>query len=124
MKNEFLILLITGNSDMGTKATMAFSCALSSLSLELNTSVFLAGDGSIWGFKGSANGVAVPGHPTLDTLVREFTDNGGKILLCSACYNRCKLENSESEKVLAEGVRLAGFTEAVTIAQSGGSLTF
>ena len=124
MKNQFLVILTTGKKDDGTRATLAFSCALSALSLGLETSVFLTGDGSVWGVKGSSTGIIVLGYPPLESLIRDFVQSEGKILLCSVCYRDCNNSMSEHSKALMDSVQIAGFTKAVSIANKGSSITF
>ena len=124
MKNQFLVMLTTGKKDEGTQATLAFSCALSAISLELDTFVFLTGEGSVWGLKGSSTGVVIIGYPPLNNLIQDYIHLGGKILLCSVCYRDCNVSSFQQMNPLLDGVEIAGFAKAVSIAHSGSSITF
>lgn len=124
MEKQFLVMLTTGKEDSGTRATLAFSCALASISMGLETSVFLTGDGSVWGLKESSVGIAVNGYPPLNKLIQEFLQADGKILLCSVCYRECETLATPYSKDTIAGVELGGFTKAVAIANDGSSMTF
>ena len=86
-RRSLMVVLATGNDDGGKRATLAFSVACTSLAMGATTRVFLVGDGSYWGFEGRAREVHQPGFPPLQALMAEFTELGGDICICSACYN-------------------------------------
>ncbi|MCA9084813.1 MAG: DsrE family protein [Planctomycetaceae bacterium] len=121
-----LILLTAGKSDNGKNATLAFSCALSALALGMETTVFLTGDGAVWGYLGSARGITVQGFPPLDSLIRQFLEGGGNIQLCSVCHKTCSAGAPDEEPTtpMLPQVTISGFTSMVEIASRGACITF
>jgi len=47
-RHKSVIVLTSGNEDGGKRATLAFSAACTAQAMELDTRVFLVGDGSHW----------------------------------------------------------------------------
>ncbi|MCA9120634.1 MAG: DsrE family protein [Planctomycetaceae bacterium] len=125
-QDTVVIMLTVGKADNGKAATLAFSCALSALALDCQTTVFLTSDGSVWGYQGSASGIVAQGFPPLQTLIDDFLASDGRLLLCSVCHKTCGNggPDVESRTPLVPGVSIAGFTTAVQLATQGASFTF
>ncbi|MEZ6096284.1 MAG: DsrE family protein [Pirellulaceae bacterium] len=123
---EFLIILTEGKSDNGRKATIAFSMALSALAMGHPATVFLTSDGAVWGYRGSARQVIVPGFSPLAELIQQFIEGDGRILLCSTCHRTCGIGDPDApptvEKLDAAGI--AGMATILEIAASGCTMTF
>ena len=126
MSKKFLVVLTTGKEDNGSAATLAFSCGLSAIAGGCETTIFMTKQGAVWAFSGNAEGVVVQGFPPLLELVGEYLRSGGRLLACSVCHRSCGNGGVEdiSESEFLDGVRIAGLSSAIEIAQSGGSITF
>lgn len=120
------IILTIGKSDNGKVATLAFSAGLAGISMGQPTTIFLTGEGAVWGFHGSASGIAVQGFPPLDQLIQSYQESGGRILLCSVCYKTCSAGGPSDAPGVAEipGVQIAGFTTVLELAGRGVCLSF
>ncbi|MCA9078756.1 MAG: DsrE family protein [Planctomycetaceae bacterium] len=124
--NKPLVVILTvGKSDNGKKATLAFSAGLSAAIMGQPTTIFLTGDGAVWGFEHSASGISAQGFPPLDQLIDEYRKAGGRLLVCSVCYRTCSTgshENNPSVRML-EGTEIAGFATVLELAGQGVCLT-
>jgi predicted peroxiredoxin len=120
------ILLASGASDGGTRATLAFTAALAAASMDRPTLVFLAGDGAHWGYEGRTEGVRVSGFPALADLIESFIEAGGQIGLCSPCDIACGLTTggSDARPARLPCVRLQGMPSVLAHAADGDALTF
>ncbi len=124
--SKFLVVISSGKEDSGNRATLGFACALSSLMMGNDTSVFLTGTGSVWGFKDGAADFQTQGFPPLEELIRNFVEEGGNILLCSTCIKTCaigKMKKPEAKKLI-NGIELSGFSTVVDHAMEGGTISF
>lgn len=119
------VILTAGKSDNGKTATLAFSAALAAAAMGQPTAVFLTGDGAVWGYEGSADGISVQGFPPLTSLIQQYRDIGGRLLLCSVCHRTCSTgspQNNPTIKMLP-GTEIAGFATALELAGLGVCLT-
>ncbi|MCA9265218.1 MAG: DsrE family protein [Planctomycetales bacterium] len=125
-EKQVVVVLTTGKSDNGKNATLAFSCGLSALALGQNATVFLTSDGAVWGYRDSAEGIAVQGFSPLQTLIDEFLQAGGQVLLCSVCHRTCSAggPNTEPSTPRLPEVQAGGFATVVELALQGVSFTF
>ena len=124
-QSPVVIMLTSGKSDNGKNATLAFSCGLSALAMGQPTSLFLTSDGAVWGYEGSASGIAVQGFPPLEELIHEFIAADGRLLLCSVCHKTCGLGGSDVEQSDKRGrAEIAGFATVVELAQRGTCISF
>lgn len=88
---HYVVVLASGPEDEGRRATLAFAAACTALSLDLDTQVFLIGDGSHWAYVGASDGVHQKGFPPLDELMDSFLELGGEVHICSSCDGVCSL---------------------------------
>jgi predicted peroxiredoxin len=125
-ESSFTVMLTTGKADHGKAATLGFSCAVASIAMGNETTVFLTGDGSVWGYQQNATGTSVQGFPPLDGLISDFLESGGEIYICSVCHRTCSIDgpNESRDDQLIEGVKIGGFTVAIEKAQRGPLVTF
>ena len=121
-----VVLLTSGKSDNGKNATLAFSCALSAQALGHNTTVFLTSDGAVWGYAGSASGISVQGFSPLQTLIEQFIETGGRVMLCSVCHRTCSAGGPATVSTVQKlpAVEIAGFTSMVELALHGVCISF
>ncbi|MEZ6122664.1 MAG: DsrE family protein [Planctomycetaceae bacterium] len=124
--SNVVIMLTSGKSDNGKNATLAFSCGMSALALGQPTAIFLTSDGAVWGYQGSAQGIAVQGFPPLLDLIQGYLDVGGRLLLCSVCHRTCSSGGPDvpSGARMLEKTEIAGFATLVELAQQGTCISF
>lgn len=83
--NHYTIVLASGCEDGGKRATLALSMACTAQSLDLDTLVFMVGEGSYWAYQGHADPVEIEGFPSLASLLESFVELGGRLAVCSTC---------------------------------------
>lgn len=87
----YTVILASGCDDTGKRATLAFAAASAAMAMDLDTQVFLIGDGSHWAYEGTSDQVSQPGFPPLSELMDGFDQLGGRIYICAACDTVCSL---------------------------------
>ncbi|MDM4014704.1 DsrE family protein [Roseiconus lacunae] len=121
-----VVTLKVGKSDNGKNAALAFSCGLSALAMGHRSVVFLTGDGAVWGYKGSADGIAVQGFPPLADMIEDYIASEGRVILCSVCHRTCSTggpgQRSATEKL--ESAEIAGFATILELAADGITMSF
>lgn len=122
----YTVILASGTEDGGKRATLALSMACTALSMELNTHLFLVGDGSYWAYQGHAAGVHVAGFPALDELLESFVDLGGHLAVCSTCNQVLCHAPDSRDKVLRRrpGVQVQGMATLTEHLVRGRAVTF
>jgi uncharacterized protein len=111
MKDKLLIMLTTGAEDRGNRATLAFAMGVSSLISGVETTLFLTMGGTFWSRPNACAKVHIDGFEPLSRYLGQFSDLGGKVLVCSPCHEFYCSSASDSE--LLEGAELAGLTHVV-----------
>lgn len=125
-RDHYAVILASGPEDGGKRATLALAAACTAQAMDLNTIVFLVGDGVHWGYDGAAERVHAPGFPALAELMESFVESGGEVLLCSACDSVCALPIGPEGRPLKRrrGVRLQGLAAVLSHTLRGSSVTF
>lgn len=125
-RRSYAVILATGAEDSGKRATLALSAACTALAIELDTIVFLVGDGVHWGYEGRLEGVQAPGFPPLAELMESFLQSGGQVFLCSACDAVCAQPTDADGRLLRRrrGVHPRGLASVLSHTVGGNSLTF
>ncbi|MFV0445319.1 MAG: DsrE family protein [Planctomycetaceae bacterium] len=120
------IILTVGKSDNGKTATLAFAAALAAAAMDQPTTLFLTGDGAVWGYKGSGEGISMQGFPPLAQLIDNYREAGGRMLLCSVCHRTCSAGRPQDNPgiEMIDDVEIAGFATALDLASEGACLTF
>ena len=93
-RDSYAVILATGSEDGGKRATLALAAACTAQAMDLDTIVFLVGDGAHWAYEGHAEHVHAPGFPALADLIDLFVEAGGHLLCCFACDGTCALPRS------------------------------
>ena len=83
--NSLLILLTTGPEDRGSRATLAFSMAVTALISGVEVTIYTTMGGTFWSRENSERSVHIDGFEPLRTYVGQFLEAGGKLQVCSPC---------------------------------------
>jgi predicted peroxiredoxin len=97
--------------DNPDKATVAFVIANAAVASDKETVVFLSTEAVRLSQRGYADDVHEEGFAPLRELMANFAAAGGKILVCSPCFKRRKLDenNLVTGAVIAGGAKLVEF---------------
>jgi predicted peroxiredoxin len=84
---SLLVVVTVGLEDGGRKAAIAFGVALAALSTGTDVSVFLSLESAVLGTPTGAHGARPRGFSEpLEAYIGHFIDLGGKLEVCSSCY--------------------------------------
>lgn len=110
MPGKFCVSLSCAK-DNADKATVAFVVANAAVASDKDVVVFLSTEGVRLGVKGYADDVAEEGFAPLKDLMANFAAAGGKIYVCSPCFKRRKLDetNLVGGAVIVGGAKLVEF---------------
>jgi len=93
MAGKFCVSL-TQAIDNPDKATVAFLIANAAVASGKETMVFLSTEGVRLSQQGYADEIREEGFPPLKELMDSFAKAGGKIFVCSPCFNKRKLNTN------------------------------
>jgi predicted peroxiredoxin len=119
VRDAYAVILASGPDDGGKRATLALAAACTAQAMDLDTVVFLVGDGAHWAYDGHAEQVHAPGFPALADLMESFAEAGGQLLLCSACHAVCAHGDTRRPDV-----RVRGLAALLSHTMEGGAVTF
>jgi len=101
--SKAVISLTTGLEDP-EKVTVAFLVAVGAAEQGRPTLMFCAKEAVRLAVDGVAQGVACEGCPSLPDLMKRYEAAGGKLLVCSICFNAKRLD----DKALVSNASLGG----------------
>src|SRR3990172_12443492 len=113
MPGKFCVSL-SFSKDNSDKATVGFVIANAAAS-DKETLVFLSTEGVRLSQKGYADDIREEGFAPLQELLENFVKAGGKIYVCSPCFNKRKLD----DKKLVEGAIIVGGAKLVEFLSDG-----
>ena len=110
MPGKFCVSL-TCAKDNPDKATVAFVVASAAVASDKEVVVFLSTEGVRLGVNGYADDVAEEGFAPLKDLMTNFAAAGGKVYVCSPCFKRRKLDETDlvAGAVIVGGAKLVEF---------------
>ena len=85
-----VIILSSGDSDGGSKATLAFSLGSTLLSAGQTATVFLIHEGCLWASAQAPMNLSKPDWKPVGEYINAFLDLNGKIVHCAVCDTRDK----------------------------------
>jgi predicted peroxiredoxin len=114
MAGKFCVSLTCGK-DNTDKATVAFVVANAAAASDKETLVFLSIEGVRLSQNGYADDVHEEGFAALKELMTNFVNAGGKIYVCSPCFNKRKLDPNN----LVAGATVVGGAKLVEFLSDG-----
>jgi predicted peroxiredoxin len=110
MPGRFCVSL-SAAKDNADKATVAFVIANAAVASDKESVVFLSIEGVRLAQKGYADDIHEEGFAALKDLLANFAAAGGKIYVCSPCFKKRKLDESNlvSGAVIVGGAKLVEF---------------
>jgi predicted peroxiredoxin len=110
MPGKFCVSLTVAKDDPD-RATVAFVVANAAVASDQTTVVFLSTEGVRLAVRGYADDVAEEGFAPLKDLMANFAAAGGTIYVCSPCFRRRKLDetNLVPGAVIVGGAKLVEF---------------
>jgi len=114
MSNRFCVSL-TSAKDNSDKATVAFVVANAALGSNKETLVFLSIEAVRLSQEGYADAIHEEGFAPLKELMDNFVKAGGKMYVCSPCFKKRKLEETN----LIAGATIVGGAKLVEFLSEG-----
>jgi predicted peroxiredoxin len=110
MPGKFVVML-TCAKDNTDKATVAFVVANAAVASDKKTLVFLSIEGTRLSQNGYAEDIHEEGFAPLRDLMKSFVEAGGEIYVCSPCFKKRKLDetNLVPGAVIVGGAKLVEF---------------
>ena len=102
---KVVVNLATGLEDP-ERVTVAFLVGGAAATAGKQVTMFLTKEAVRLAVNGVAEGVACDGCPPLPTLVSQYAEAGGRLLVCPICFNSRKL----AEDSLVENAQIGGAT--------------
>jgi predicted peroxiredoxin len=104
-QGKVVINLATGLED-SERVTVALLVGGAAAAAGKPVTMFLTKEAVRLAVPGVAEGVACDGCPPIPTLVQQYADAGGELLVCPICWNSRKLQDAD----LVPNARLGGAT--------------
>ena len=104
-QGKVVINLATGLED-SERVTVALLVGGAAAAAGKPVTTFLTKEAVRLAVPGVAEGVACDGCPPIPTLVQQYADAGGELLVCPICWNSRKLQDAD----LVPNARLGGAT--------------
>lgn len=104
-QGKVVINLATGLED-SERVTVALLVGGAAAAAGKPVTMFLTKEAVRLAVPGVAEGVACDGCPPIPTLVQQYADAGGELLVCPICWNSRKLHDAD----LVPNARLGGAT--------------
>ena len=120
-RDNLMIILTTGPEDRGNRATLAFAMGVAALVSGVETTIFMTMSGTFWSQITSYERVHINGFEPLQVYVEQYQELGGKILVCSPCYDfYCSIAPGST---MLAGAHLGGLTHVVDQVMTSSTVT-
>jgi predicted peroxiredoxin len=113
---EKLMFMITHGPEHPEHVTIPFVMAVAALASDVEVVIGLQADGVEIAVKGHADAVTAEGFPPLAKLMNDYSELGGKILICSPCVKSRQIDPATQLVDNAEIVAAARFVAELTSA--------
>ncbi len=110
-----ILVSITHAKDDADKATVGFVVANAAVASAQETTVFLSTEAARLAERGYADAIHEEGFAPLRELMANFVKGGGKILVCSPCFKKRKLDEGR----LVDGATIVGGAKVVEFLATG-----
>lgn len=114
MSDRFVVSLTHAQNDTD-KATVAFVVANAAAASDKEALVFLSIEGVRLSQRGYADGIHEEGFAPLRDLMANFVKAGGKIYVCSPCFKKRGLDETQ----LVDGATIVGGAKLVEFMSGG-----
>ena len=114
MAKRFCVSMTRAKDDTD-KATVGFVVANAAVGCEQETMVFLSTEGVRLAVQGFADDIHEAGFAPLTQLITNFVEAGGKILVCSPCFKKRNLDETQ----LIPGATIVGGAKLVEFLAEG-----
>lgn len=93
---EKVLYIGTCAGDQAEKAAMPFVMANAAMAMDIQATVCLQGEGVWLAQKGYAEEMPEPGgFPPMKTLIEQFFELGGKLLVCAPCIKKRNIDEKQ-----------------------------
>jgi predicted peroxiredoxin len=122
MSDQKKLVIVNSRGFDDERSSVAWSIANTAIASNMDVTVFLVAAGVDWVRKGAADVAQLnPLDPTMNDMIGNFLENGGRILICPPCAK----VRGYSEDSLIDGVTIAGAPVMLEeIQQNAGALCF
>jgi predicted peroxiredoxin len=122
MSEQKKLVIVNSRGFDDERSSVAWSIANTAVASNMDVTVFLVAAGVDWVRKGAADVAQLnPLDPTMNDMIGNFLENGGRILICPPCAK----VRGYSEDSLIDGVTIAGAPVMLEeMQQNAGALTF
>ena len=113
--HEKLVFMVTHGPNHPEEATLPFVMACAALASDVEVVLGFQADGVCLVHQGEAEHVAARGFPTLSKLIGDFTELGGKLLVCGPCIKAREIAETDligGAEVVAAGRFVSEITSA------------
>ena len=105
MAEQKKLVIVNSRGFDDERSSVAWSIANTAAASDMDVTVFLVAAGVDWVRKGAADVARLnPLDPTMNDMIGNFLNNGGRILVCPPCAK----VRGYSEESLIEGATIAG----------------
>jgi len=98
------VISLTHAGDDAERTTLALLVAVGSLDAGNETALWLSAAGIELALKGTADAIAHEGMPAVASLLAQFQEKGGTVLVCPICF---KIRNLDAADLI-DGAELKG----------------
>lgn len=127
--HKHVLVLTHGQEDGGARATLAFALAVSLQAMGCDVAIYLNFQAAVWAFPNFSQTIEIKGFDKLQTYINLFQEAGGKLYVCSSCFENipgwsAEQPNNSGYGPLRQGIIPAGVTTLASLLIDRKPLTF